>query len=104
MNSAKRTRPLLLFYILVIYVFIQFGWWTYLLIRLNNNVALVSQKVLVLKLQEATINKTELLKEEDALKNKLYKQWLMIFGEGSVFFILLVLGILRTKNIFKKEV
>jgi len=67
MNSSKRTRPLLLFYILVIYVFIQFGWWAYLLIRLNNNVALVSQKVLVLKLQEATINKTELLKEEDQL-------------------------------------
>ena len=104
MNSAKRTRPLLLFYILVIYVFIQFGWWTYLLIRLNNNVALVSQKVLVLKLQEATINKTELLKEEELLKNKLHKQWLMIFGEGSVFLILLVLGILRTKNSFQKEI
>jgi two-component system phosphate regulon sensor histidine kinase PhoR len=106
MKPGKRPRPLLLFYILVVYVFIQFGWWAYLLVHLNNDVAVLEKKVLVANLtsEPATVSTTELLRQENLLKDKLHKQWMMILGEGSVFLVLLLLGILRTRNSFKKEV
>lgn len=106
MKSGKRPRPLLLFYILVVYVFIQFGWWAFLLVRLNNDITVLENQALVQKAQEepAQVSSIELIKAEKQLKDKLHKQWMMIFGEGSVFLILLLLGILRTRNSFKKEV
>lgn len=105
MKSGKRSRPLFLFYVLVTYVFIQFGWWTYLLIRLNNEVNVLQQNVLELKQVNAQTQTADfkLAEAENLLKEKLHKQWLMIFGEGSVFLILLILGIIRTRNSFKKE-
>ncbi len=106
MQKAKRPRPLFLFYLLVVYVFIQFGWWTYLLVRLNNEISVLEQKVLLANAmpQPASISSVDLEKQNALLKEKLHKQWTMIFGEGSVFLILLMLGILRTRNSFKKEV
>lgn len=37
------------------------------------------------------------------LNEKLYKRWLMIAGEGTVFALILGLGIYRTRKTFKKE-
>ncbi|MDQ3110308.1 MAG: HAMP domain-containing histidine kinase [Bacteroidota bacterium] len=106
MRTGNRPRPLLLFYILVVYVFIQFGWWAYLLVRLNNEITVLEQRALVAHAmpQLAPLNSAELAQQDMLLKDKLHKQWLMIFGEGSVFLVLLLLGILRTRNSFKKEV
>ena len=96
MNSQKRPRPLFLFYILVVYVFLQFGWWAYLLIQQNNEITVLQEQVLV-------ETKSNSLEAQKKLSDKLHKQWSMIFGEGSVFLVLLVLGIFRTRNSFKKE-
>ncbi len=106
MPTPKRSRPLLLFYILVVYVFIQFGWWAFLLVRLNNDITVLEQQVLVSKSvpQPVTLDTNDLAREGAILKEKLHKQWMMILGEGSVFLVLLLLGILRTRNSFKKEV
>jgi two-component system phosphate regulon sensor histidine kinase PhoR len=106
MRSRKRSRPLFLFYVVVVYVVIQFGWWTYLLVRLNNEVSVLQGHVLSLQaMQEPAVQTTaELHEAEKELRDKLHKQWLMIFGEGSVFLALLLLGILRTRTSFKKEV
>ena len=105
MKAGKRSRPLFLFYVLVTYVFIQFGWWTFLLIRLNNEVNVLQETILTLQ-QQNIKSQTSDFKLQDAeklLKDKLHKQWAMIFGEGSVFLVLLILGIVRTRNSFKKE-
>lgn len=103
-NSAK-PRPLLIFYLLVAYVVLQFGWWTYMLVELNNE--LYQQKNLVIQLkasQEPAISdSTQLIREAEELNSRLHKRWLMILGEGLVFSVLLVLGILRTRSSFKKE-
>jgi signal transduction histidine kinase len=82
-------RPLLVFYLLVIYVFLQFSWWSYLLIDLNAE---------NLKLR-SSIN-TEQNKMFD---EQLRKKQLMIFGEGAVFIALLTLGIIQTRKSFKRE-
>ena len=102
MKSGKRPRPLLLFYILVVYVFIQFGWWAFLLVRLDNEVNALEGELLRAHRMELPDTFQE-EQQQALLQRKLHKQWLMIFGEGSVFLVLLVLGIYRTRSSFKKE-
>jgi signal transduction histidine kinase len=48
-------------------------------------------------------NAEELVIANEQLNAKLYKRWLMIAGEGTVFALILGLGIYRTRNTFKKE-
>lgn len=99
MNKAKNRRPLLWFYILVVYVFIQFVWWGYMIFQLNNEVVLLKTEINLLKgesLQEIMIQGNELNK-------MLYQKWLMVVGEGVVFLGLLSLGIYQIQKSFKRE-
>jgi two-component system phosphate regulon sensor histidine kinase PhoR len=78
-------RPLLVFYLLVGYVFLQFAWWSYLLFDLNSeNIKLSTQT-------------------EIAYHEQLRKKQLMILGEGAVFLGLLALGVVQTRKSFKRE-
>jgi two-component system phosphate regulon sensor histidine kinase PhoR len=78
-------RPLLVFYLLVGYVFLQFAWWSYLLFDLNaENIKLSTQT-------------------EIAYHEQLRKKQLMILGEGAVFLGLLALGVVQTRKSFKRE-
>jgi len=45
----------------------------------------------------------ELFIAQEQLNEKLHKRWLMIVGEGTVFALILGLGIYRTRSTFKKE-
>jgi len=98
-ENNTSSKVLLQFYLLVIYVLLQFCWWAYLITNLNKEVH-------DLKLQvEVYTNKNteELADAHEQLNAKLYKRWLMIAGEGSVFALILGLGIYRTRKTFKKE-
>jgi len=77
MKTNKFKSPIFLFYALVFYVFAQFLWWWYLIFNLNQK-----------------------LYSTQEFQNK--KFW-MIFGEGLVFFILLLIGIIAVKRAFKKQ-
>lgn len=77
MYRKKLKNPVFLFYLLVFYVFAQFLWWWYLIYKLNHGIY-----------------------AEQELWNK--KFW-MIFGEGLVFFVLLILGIVSVKNAIKRQ-
>jgi signal transduction histidine kinase len=48
-------------------------------------------------------NADDLVIAQEQLNAKLHKRWLMIAGEGTVFALILGLGIYRTRNTFKKE-
>ena len=98
-SQAKRTRPLFLFYLLVVYVFLQFIWWSYLMVKLNNEV--LEQRLQIIELSSSNADEIEAAKKE--LHTKIHKRWMMIAGEGSVFLALLILGTLRTRNTFKAE-
>lgn len=74
----KRSRALTLFYVLVFYVFFQFIWWAYLLLKLN----------------------TEIYKNS----SELHQKWIMIGGEGFIFLLLLLFGIIKIRNYIEKEV
>ena len=98
-KNKKRSRPLLIFHLLLIYVLLQFCWWSYLMVDLNNEIYQLKSELNVIKgasPQEVTLNGND-------LEKKLHLRWTMIAGEGSVFLVLLVLGVVQTQKAFKKE-
>jgi len=86
MKPASLSRPLLFFYILVIYVLLQFSWWAFLLIDLNREVYS----------QGMAIGSQEAFSSFD-------KKKMMVLGEGLVFLAILVFGIHKTREAFRKE-
>jgi two-component system phosphate regulon sensor histidine kinase PhoR len=92
-------RPLYLFYLLVIYVLIQFCWWTFLLVQLNNEV----YEHRIENVHLVISDPVKAMQEEALLESKLHQRWWMIIGEGTVFIILLGLGGGITYKSFKKE-
>ncbi len=95
----KKSNPLLIFYILTIYIVLQFAWWTYMLSNLNDEVY-AKKTELVFSSQKTILEKNDLI---DELEKKLIKKKLMIIGEGSVFILLLLAGIYKTRKSFFKE-
>lgn len=98
-TSTKKPGPLFLFYLLVIYVFLQFIWWSYLMVKLNNEV--LEQRFQIIELSSSNPEMVSKAKQE--LHSNLQKRWMMIAGEGTVFLVLLISGFLQTRRIFKKE-
>ena len=100
MNTNNTSSKVLLqFYLLVTYVLLQFCWWAYMITNLNKEVHDLKLKIEVY----TNKNAEELAISQEQLNDKLHKRWLMIAGEGSVFALILGLGIYRTRNTFKKE-
>lgn len=100
MSAAKSTSKVLFqFYLLVIYVLLQFCWWAYLINNLNKEVH--DLKATILLYNHSSQEKLAIAKNE--LNNKLHKRWLMIGGEGTVFISILMLGIYRTRKAFARE-
>ncbi len=87
----------MLFYILVIYVLFQFSWWAYLLVELNFEVYELKMDLL-----ESGTDPGE-LSESSMYLEQLEKRWMMVAGEGLVFLTLLIIGIYKTRQSFKKE-
>ena len=88
-------RSLLVFYVLVSYVVIQFCWWFYLLFDLNNQIY-----DLQFSLSDFINHGAE---SEIALRKNLSQKHWMILGEGLVFILLLLLGIIQTRKSFRRE-
>lgn len=99
MNSKGKSRPLFWFYLLVVYIFIQFVWWSYLMLELNNEVYYLKTQVNLFQGESPE----EIAAKGNELNARLRTRWVMITGEGSVFVGLLLLGILQIRKTFKKE-
>lgn len=78
MFNKKFKNPITVFYILVFYVIAQFTWWWYLIFKLNH----------------------ALVPDEEFYSRIVW----MISGEGLVFLILLLFGIIAVRNAFKRQV
>lgn len=85
---------------MVAYVFIQFCWWAYSLVQLNSEIYNLKLEILTLQHQGSP----EILIEKANLDQKLRSRIWMVLGEGSVFFILLAIGVWQTLQSFRKEV
>ena len=97
--ETKSSRPLLLFYLLVGYVLIQFAWWSYLMVEQNNELYQLKSTVNQLHQGDPDL----LVRLNSDLEKKLHAKWWMIGGEGLVFFTLLSIGFFRVRNTFKRE-
>lgn len=89
----------MLFYLLVAYVFLQFIWWSYHLVQLNNEINQLRSELIYLKSSDTD----ETIRAQEELHKHLRKRWSMIVGEGAVFLALLIFGHIKIRNTFKKE-
>jgi two-component system, OmpR family, phosphate regulon sensor histidine kinase PhoR len=92
-------RTIYIFVILVIYVLLQFVWWTYLLVDLNNEV--FEHRIENVYLKNSDPLNTETAQQQ--LVNKMHQRWWMVVGEGIVFLGLLTWGTIQTLRSFRKE-
>jgi hypothetical protein len=92
-------KPLFIFYLLVAYILLQFSWWAYLLIDLNQEIVAYRMDLTELVHDDPVAIQKEEFRFAQDLKKRLY----MVLGEGSVFLALLVFGIYKTKEAFRKE-
>ena len=98
-SSPKKSRPLFWFYILIVYVFLQFSWWTYMMFQLNTENVRLKTEINLLKGETPE----EIAIKGNELNDKLHKRWLMISSEGAVFVFLLLLGGYQIRKTLKKE-
>lgn len=92
-------RPLVIFYLLVFYVVLQFCWWAYLLVDLNREVYQYKTEIVELKHSDEATRAND----HTLFQKKLHNRWIMIAGEGAVFISLLLFGINQTRKAFRKE-
>lgn len=99
MINNRKPASLIGFYLLLVYVLLQFVWWSYLMLELNTEITRLKSEVVLLK--SGSVEET--LKAEKELHSVLNKKRFMIIGEGSVFLIILLFGIVRVRKTFQKE-
>jgi len=95
----KNKKPFIIFYFLVAYIFVQFAWWGYHIIDLNTEIYTLKADI-----EKLAGNEVSFQAKERELHAKLLKRKWMVIGEGSVFLILLLMGVFVTQRAFKKEV
>jgi two-component system, OmpR family, sensor histidine kinase CiaH len=88
-----------LFYILVVYILLQFIWWEILLVKQNKEIHAEKEKILALGISDPNQLKNEL----SSLQKKESKNIYMIVGEGTIFLIIISIGIIRVHKVHKRE-
>jgi two-component system phosphate regulon sensor histidine kinase PhoR len=107
MFKENSSTKFLLFYLVLIYVFAFLFWWSYLLYsKIEQHYSdAVNYRSLQFKVhnegQQVDYIHTEEFKALDA---KFNRQKVMIITEGSVFFFLLVIGMLKVHESFRQEI
>lgn len=102
-------RPTLIFYLLVIYVFTSFIWWSFLL--LSKNADAFTDQAMLEKIRydysnnlPATSRDYYSTEHYQNIKSRFQRQKLMIIGEGLVFLVLLSAGSIKLWQTFRKEI
>lgn len=92
METKGKTN--LVFAVLAAYVLIQFLWWAYLLLSLNTDYYLMKSELYLAWGVQPDIAPSEELSR---------KRW-MIAGEGAIFLLLLIVGILLSARYMKRDI
>jgi len=103
--SNNFRKPLLIFYLVVIYGIASFGWWCYLL--LDKNYREFEQQKTILELRHKQENKAGDFRDTDRyeeIEDDYYSQIYMIVGEGAVFLLILIAGIYKIRSTFFREI
>ncbi len=103
--SKKWLSPFLIFYLVFSYIIIFSVWWAFLLYQKNETA--YNEKIELNKLNYETKYEGQnyfLSDDFRAVKQKYSRQKTMILLEGSVFIILLIIGLLVVRRILFKEI
>lgn len=93
-------KPLIIFYILVVYIFAAFGWWTYFLINQTMEINEYKKRIYEYEKNSNILSETSTLN----IENKYNRQLLMIISEGAVFMLLLTIGVYKIHKNFRSEI
>ena len=93
-------RTVLIFSIFVSYIIFQFLWWEVLLVKQSNEIIKEKQNLVAL----SSTNFNTILKDIEDLESKKIKRVYMIVGEGTVFMLILLFGIMKVRSALKKEI
>ena len=80
-------------YVLGVYILLQFLWWAWMLIDLNQQVHLL----------EVNYHIAKSLQSQGPTDDFVQRKIEMVIGEGSVFIVLLTLGFIQVKKALKRE-
>jgi len=80
-------------YVLGVYILLQFLWWAWMLIDLNQQIHIL----------EVNFQLTDSLQSEAPTDGFVQRKIAMIIGEGTVFILLLALGFIQVKKALKRE-
>ncbi len=99
-------RPMILFYIVVIYIFTSFIWWTFLLMEKNREIFTERTELMKLHLIQQNISPEKLNDSREFLseKKKYNAQQTMVIGESAVFLFLILIGAVQLRKSFLKEI
>ena len=98
----KINRPFLIFYIVFIYILAFAIWWSVLLLRTTNKEYGYLKKLIALNAQSDHPDDAVPTLEE--LETDIYRQKFMVISEGIAFVILLLVGLMRARKAFIKEI
>jgi signal transduction histidine kinase len=93
-------RTVLIFSIFVSYIVFQFLWWEVLLVKQSNEIIKEKQNLVAL----SSTNYDSILEDIQELESKKLKRVYMIVGEGTVFMLILLFGIMKVRRSIKKEI
>lgn len=93
-------RTVLIFSIFVSYIVFQFLWWEVLLVKQSNEIIKEKQNLVAL----SSTNYDSILIDIQELESKKINRVYMIVGEGTVFMLILLFGIMKVRRSIKKEI
>lgn len=93
-------KTVLIFSVFVAYIIFQFLWWEVLLVKQSNEIIKEKQNVVAV----SSTNYNSILQEIAELESKKNKRVYMIVGEGTVFLLILLFGIIKVRSSIRKEI
>ena len=106
MESNRIFKPLLIFYVLVVYIFASFLWWFCLHLR-NINQQMEKEITIMEKVYAENNLPIEDVKTSiayDEAQKRSQSQRMMIIGEGAVFLLILIFGCYKIHSGIRKEI
>ena len=105
-KEINSSGALIIFYVMGIYIFASFIWWTYLMLGYNQDryESSIAQVEMEYQNDGVIIENFENSPAYESLTDRHKRQRLMILGEASVFLILLTIGFLKIRQYFQQEI
>lgn len=105
MQKFKILKPIHIFIIFVVYVFVFFGWWTFLHFQSINEKYNIQMKYVqtVIECEQSPNTNIKNSTDYQTANAKLIHERIMISIEGLFFLIILAFGVVKIYRDFKKE-